>query len=77
MLQRVALLYPSKLRRDWYLLVGTQMGTLQATQHFCFCIGSMWMKQRVKPRAPEPCQAFKIADLLMELPVWSRLQTSL
>jgi len=32
--------------RDWYLLVGTQMGTLQA---------------------------FKIADLLMQLPVWGRL----
>eukprot|EP00439_Symbiodinium_sp_Y106_P060579 s3476_g8.t6 len=33
-------------QRDWYLLVGTQMGTLQA---------------------------FKIADLLMQLPVWGRL----
>ncbi|CAE7430132.1 unnamed protein product [Symbiodinium sp. CCMP2456] len=33
-------------QRDWYLLVGTQMGTLQA---------------------------FKIAELLMQLPVWGRL----
>ncbi|CAE7755293.1 unnamed protein product, partial [Symbiodinium microadriaticum] len=36
-----------KAGRDWYLLVGTQMGTLQA---------------------------FKIADLLMQLPVWGRLR---